>query len=154
MISEIDARIADDTRLLMTSPSFERLFWLVTFRHFFPVARQQRPNFRRKEVVYLSFSSNRSAAIDPRLSNKEPFASNFGRLIDDAVQESIREPFTGIGKPEPLRHQLSGCWSRRIDREHRLVYQVARDTITFLQCRARVKNVNFSAMSERSRLNN
>ena len=82
MTGEIDARIADNARLLLTNPSLERLFWLVTFRHFFPVARQQRPNFARKEVVYLSFSSNRSAAIDPRLSNKEPFISNFGRLID------------------------------------------------------------------------
>ncbi|MFY9988866.1 MAG: Txe/YoeB family addiction module toxin [Chthoniobacterales bacterium] len=51
------------------------------------------------------------------------------------VQETIREPFAGIGKPEPLRHELSGCWSRRIDREHRLVYRVDKEKITFLQCR-------------------
>jgi toxin YoeB len=51
------------------------------------------------------------------------------------VEESIKDPFRGIGKPEPLRHQLSRCWSRRIDREHRLVYEVKTDTITFLQCR-------------------
>jgi hypothetical protein len=70
MTGEIDARIADNARLLLTNPSLERLFWLVTFRHFFPVARQQRPNFARKEAVYLSFSSNRSDAIDPRLSKQ------------------------------------------------------------------------------------
>lgn len=44
-------------------------------------------------------------------------------------------PFTGIGKPEPLRFEYSGCWSRRIDQEHRLVYQVEGDTLTILRCR-------------------
>ena len=50
------------------------------------------------------------------------------RLIRD-VQ---REPFSGDGKPEPLKHELKGCWSRRIDREHRLVYQVQQDKIRIL----------------------
>ena len=40
------------------------------------------------------------------------------------IRELPREPFTGLGKPEPLRHELAGCWSRRINLEHRLVYQV------------------------------
>lgn len=40
------------------------------------------------------------------------------------IKEVQRDPFQGVGKPEPLRHELAGCWSRRIDREHRLVYQV------------------------------
>jgi toxin YoeB len=53
------------------------------------------------------------------------------RLIRD-VQ---RDPFTGVGKPEPLKHELQGCWSRRIDREHRLVYQVQQDKIRILACR-------------------
>jgi len=43
------------------------------------------------------------------------------------VREVQREPFSGMGKPEPLKHELSGCWSRRIDQEHRLVYQVLPD---------------------------
>lgn len=51
------------------------------------------------------------------------------------IQATHREPFTGIGKPEPLRHELSGCWSRRIDQEHRLVYQVLPDKIRILACR-------------------
>lgn len=46
-----------------------------------------------------------------------------------------REPFSGIGKPEPLKHEFSGCWSRRIDQEHRLVYQVLPDRIRILACR-------------------
>jgi toxin YoeB len=48
----------------------------------------------------------------------------------------IREtPFTGTGKPEPLKHQLTGCWSRRITHEHRLVYQVTDQSIIVISCR-------------------
>ncbi len=46
-----------------------------------------------------------------------------------------RDPFKGIGKPEPLKHELKGCWSRRIDQEHRLVYQVTEEKIRILACR-------------------
>jgi toxin YoeB len=53
------------------------------------------------------------------------------RLIDDA----LRDPFTGIGKPEQLRHVLSGAWSRRITEEHRLVYLVDGDELVILQAR-------------------
>ncbi len=53
------------------------------------------------------------------------------RLIDDCV----RSPFTGIGKPEPLREDFSGWWSRRIDEEHRLVYQVRGQDLIIAQCR-------------------
>lgn len=53
------------------------------------------------------------------------------RLIK-AVQNN---PFRGTGKPEPLKHELSGCWSRRIDKEHRLVYEVLEDKIRILACR-------------------
>jgi toxin YoeB len=51
------------------------------------------------------------------------------------IREIQREPFTGLGKPEPLKHQLSGCWSRRIDQRHRIVYQVQQDKIRILACR-------------------
>ena len=51
------------------------------------------------------------------------------------IREIQREPFAGIGQPEPLRHELAGCWSRRIDREHRLVYQVFERKIRILACR-------------------
>lgn len=53
------------------------------------------------------------------------------RLLDDVV----RDPFDGIGKPEPLRHALGGAWSRRIDEEHRLVYLVDGDDIVVVQAR-------------------
>jgi len=51
------------------------------------------------------------------------------------IQEVQRDPFQGVGKPEPLRHALAGCWSRRIDSEHRLVYQVSDAKIRILACR-------------------
>ncbi|WP_308207049.1 Txe/YoeB family addiction module toxin [Aeromicrobium sp. CnD17-E] len=53
------------------------------------------------------------------------------RLIEDAV----RDPFSGIGKPEPLKYGVANAWSRRIDQEHRLVYLVADDEIVILQAR-------------------
>ena len=51
------------------------------------------------------------------------------------IKEVQRTPFEGTGKPEALKHDLSGCWSRRIDQEHRLVYQVKDDKIRILACR-------------------
>ena len=51
------------------------------------------------------------------------------------VQETVADPFGGIGKPEPLKHELAGCWSKRIDDEHRLVYQVRADKVRVLACR-------------------
>lgn len=50
-------------------------------------------------------------------------------------EEIRRAPFEGTGKPQPLRFQLAGCWSRRIDREHRLVYQIEEAEIIILACR-------------------
>jgi toxin YoeB len=47
----------------------------------------------------------------------------------------LSDPFAGIGKPEPLRFDLAGCWSRRITQEHRLVYRVSADRIEFVQAR-------------------
>lgn len=57
------------------------------------------------------------------------------RRINDLIKDIQRHPFDGIGKPEPLKHQLSGLWSRRIDERHRLVYAVDDDTLTVLLCR-------------------
>lgn len=51
------------------------------------------------------------------------------------IRDVMRDPFTGTGKPEPLKHELKGCWSRRIDGEHRLVYRVQNDKIRILACR-------------------
>ncbi len=51
------------------------------------------------------------------------------------INDIKRSPFKGIGKPEPLKHELAGCWSRRINEEHRIIYQVLDDRIRILACR-------------------
>ncbi len=56
------------------------------------------------------------------------------RLLD-LVDAVLANPFVGIGKPEPLRLELSGCWSRRITKEHRIVYRVFADRVEFVQAR-------------------
>lgn len=53
-------------------------------------------------------------------------------LLIKAIQ---RDPFDGLGKPEPLKHNLSGFWSRRVTAEHRLVYGVENDEVQILMCR-------------------
>jgi toxin YoeB len=58
----------------------------------------------------------------------------FERIVR-LTTESARTPFTETGKPEALKHDLKGCWSRRIDHEHRLVYKVTDEQIVILACR-------------------
>ncbi|MGA8030667.1 MAG: Txe/YoeB family addiction module toxin [Bryobacteraceae bacterium] len=53
----------------------------------------------------------------------------------DLVEAVMRDPFQGLGKPEPLRYLLAGCWSRRVTQEHRLVYRVTDAAVNFLQAR-------------------
>jgi toxin YoeB len=53
----------------------------------------------------------------------------------DLVEAVLRDPFSGIGKPEPLRYLAPDTWSRRISQEHRIVYLVSRDRVDFLQAR-------------------
>ena len=55
--------------------------------------------------------------------------------VFELIVAVLRDPFTGIGKPEPLKYVLSGCWSRRVTQEHRLVYRVSEGRIDFLQAR-------------------
>ena len=57
------------------------------------------------------------------------------RKINQLLKDIQRTPFSGIGKPEPLKHQLQGCWSRRIDSEHRLVYDITDSTLKVIGCR-------------------
>ena len=53
----------------------------------------------------------------------------------ELIEAILRDPFIGIGKPEPLKYLAAGCWSRRLTQEHRIVYVVTRDRIDFLQAR-------------------
>jgi len=59
------------------------------------------------------------------------------KRINALIRDALRAPFEGLGKPEALRFDLAGCWSRRIDHQQRLVYTFdgAADTLTVLQCR-------------------
>lgn len=57
------------------------------------------------------------------------------RRINKLIKEIMRTPFQGTGKPEPLKHALSGYWSRRINDEHRIIYKVAEDAIYIAQLR-------------------
>jgi len=57
------------------------------------------------------------------------------KRINQLIRDIQREPFKGIGSPEPLKFNWSGYWSRRIDLEHRLVYKVEGDTLSIAQCR-------------------
>ncbi len=61
------------------------------------------------------------------------------RRINELIRDTMRNPFAGLGKPEPLRHEFKGWWSRRIDQEHRLVYRVTGTNpdqqLEIVQCR-------------------
>ena len=57
------------------------------------------------------------------------------KKINDLIKDIQRTPYEGIGKPEPLKYDLTGLWSRRIDREHRLVYQISGENLLIYSCR-------------------
>jgi toxin YoeB len=57
------------------------------------------------------------------------------KRINDLIQAAQRDPFVGVGKPEALKHSLSGYWSRRIDETNRLVYEVHDDELIIISCR-------------------
>jgi len=59
------------------------------------------------------------------------------RRIAQLIEECLRDPFQEVGKPEPLKHEFAGYWSRRITKEYRLVYWVTEDRCTVVQCRYR-----------------
>lgn len=81
-----------------------------------------------REIVWT-----KEAAKDLNDWKKEDLA--VARKIKKLIESIQSDPFKGIGKPEPLRYSLAGCWSRRITREHRLVYQITDKTICIISCR-------------------
>lgn len=60
---------------------------------------------------------------------------DISKKINTLILDILREPFKGLGKPEPLKGQWRGCWSRRITQEHRLIYKVEEDSIIIHKCR-------------------
>jgi toxin YoeB len=87
----------------------------------------------------LSAKTNRVAIFEPEfredLRHWIGTDSKVALRILTLVEDVMRNPFAGLGKPEPLRYELAGAWSRRITREHRLVYRVYADRIAFLMAR-------------------
>ena len=57
------------------------------------------------------------------------------KKINTIIKDIQRNPYKGMGKPEPLKYDLAGLWSRRIDREHRIVYKVINDELLIYSCR-------------------
>ena len=57
------------------------------------------------------------------------------KKINQLIRDILRDPFDGLGKPEPLKEDLSGFWSRRIDEENRLIYAVEQDAVVLISCK-------------------
>ena len=67
-------------------------------------------------------------------SLKHLLSQIYGKVVD-LIKDIQRDPFSGLGKPEALKYDLSGLWSRRITKEHRLVYSVADEEIVIVSCK-------------------
>jgi toxin YoeB len=87
----------------------------------------------------LHRSADREAVFHPEFRQDLRYWIETDRKIAlrafELIESILRDPFAGIGKPEPLKHLLAGCWSRRLTQEHRLVYRVSAARIDFLQAR-------------------
>jgi toxin YoeB len=87
----------------------------------------------------MSKSIERTALFLPKFREDLAYLIKTDRKLAlrtlELVEAVLADPFNGIGKPEPLKFELAGCWSRRITQEHRLVYRVTADRIDFLQAR-------------------
>ncbi|MBW8050337.1 MAG: Txe/YoeB family addiction module toxin [Cytophagales bacterium] len=81
-----------------------------------------------REVFFEPLSNKQF--LEWRRTDKKIF-----QKIDDLLDDACQNPFSGTGKPEPLKHELKGCWSRRITKEHRLVYTVTDDAIIVISCK-------------------
>ncbi|WP_419939664.1 Txe/YoeB family addiction module toxin [Candidatus Palauibacter sp.] len=83
--------------------------------------------------------SNREAVLTPQCLRDLEYWTRTkpkrARRVFKLVRSTLRDPFDGLGKPEPLRGEFAGSWSRRIDGEHRLIYQVAATRVYFLSAR-------------------
>ena len=87
----------------------------------------------------MTRGKRREAVFEPEFrEDLRYFAENNRKILLRAfelVEATMRDPFTGIGKPEPLKYLGPGTWSRRLTKEHRIVYKVSDDRINFLQAR-------------------
>ncbi|MBZ0243209.1 MAG: Txe/YoeB family addiction module toxin [Bacteroidales bacterium] len=80
----------------------------------------------------------RGSAFDDFNAWSKADKHTFKRLVK-LIEETRRNPYDGIGKPEPLKHQLAGCWSRRINVQHRMIYIVTDVAIEIISCKFHYK---------------
>ena len=87
----------------------------------------------------MASAAERDAVFQPEFREDLPYWVAANRAIAlrllQLIEAILRDPFSGIGKPEPLKYVQAGVWSRRITQEHRLVYKVSEKRIDFLQAR-------------------
>lgn len=87
------------------------------------------------KIENIKFSKKASDDFDAIKSNNVKMAQKIVDLINDI----IKEPFSGLGKPEPLKYELQGCWSRRIDGHNRLVYKISKNTLEIVSVKYHYK---------------
>ncbi len=94
---------------------------------------------KKKKKIPTKKLESREAIFQPEFREDLKYWVKTNRKVAlrafDLIEAIMRDPFIGIGKPEPLKFILSGAWSRRLTQEHRIVYTVGDDRIDFLQCR-------------------
>ena len=95
--------------------------------------QKQRNKVKARNTVSVSFTTE--GWEDYSYWRDHPSYLDTFTSINALIAECLRTPFKGTGKPEPLKGDLTGFWSRRITREHRLVYFFEEDRLTILQCR-------------------
>jgi toxin YoeB len=82
----------------------------------------------KRDVLFRGTSFN--DFIEWKSTNTQIF-----NKVTELIEQTRTEPFSGLGKPEPLKHQFSGLWSKRISSEHRLVYKVTENAIEIISCK-------------------
>lgn len=97
--------------------------------------KKQQNKTNAREAVNVSFTSNGWEDYEHWHGSTVAEDQKTLTTIHELIAEIRRTPFTGTGKPEPLKGNLSGFWSRRITREHRLVYLYEGGTLTIIACR-------------------
>ena len=94
---------------------------------------------RRKSTQRTRSKRSRAAVFHPEFREDLRYWVRTDRRIAirvlEMVEAILRDPFSGVGKPEPLKYVLEGAWSRRVTQEHRLVYTVSEERVDFLQGR-------------------
>ena len=94
---------------------------------------------KKGKRILIKKSQPRNTIFHPEFREDLQFWVKTNRKVAlrafDMIEAIMRDPFTGIGKPEPLKYDFKGFWSRRIDHEHRLIYTVKDQQIHIIQCR-------------------